>query len=585
MLRLLRRCGRGVTLLALLSVVVAGLQFVVPLYMMAIYNRILQTYSLETLQLITLIAGVLLVALGVAEMTRSRILALMARRVGEYLNNDVYNGVLAGPGSELAKAMEDKGATDTEGRAARTQALTDLRQVSAFMSSGALNTFFDAMLSPIFIGALFILDTLLGFIGVGAGMVIFCIAICVELLARRANRKIGEKEGQAQGRLERSLDQHDAIASMGMAGPLYLHWERDRAEAMELSQSNQSLIGILSGLAKAIRLVVQMGVLGVGAYLVITTSSFLPGAIIAASIILGRALAPIDQSISLWRTFMQARGGAKRLMGLMDAVDSQPDRMDGPPPSPELALRRVTISFPAHPQPLIQGMEMTLQGGDALGVFGPNGAGKTTLLRAMAGLHHPVRGSILLSGTPTEGISDNTRHQHLGYLPQDVQLLPGSIADNIARFRFNPLDPQSAEAVFAAAAQAGAAPMIQSLPEGYGTPLKPGVFSAGQTQLLGLARAVHGDPLLLLLDEPAANLDVTSKGRVAELIGARRASGQITVFITHDQELLRSASHLLVVAPGKSSFGPADEIIRSFTSAQQARQEQSTPKLEVNTNE
>ncbi|MEM9969719.1 MAG: ATP-binding cassette domain-containing protein [Pseudomonadota bacterium] len=558
MIRFLMRCWRGIALLFLLSAGVAALQFVVPLYMMAIYNRILQTQSIETLQLLSLIAAVLLLVLGISEIARSRVLALMARRVSDYLNDDVYRGVLAAPESTLAKAGKGD---DDDGAQARTQALLDLRQVSGFVASGALNTFFDAFFAPIFIVALFILHPLLGWIGLGAAAAIFSLAISAEILARRANRKIGEAEGRAQGRLERSLDQYDAIASMGMTGALYAHWEKDRKEALALSQRNQSLIGALSGTAKAIRLVVQMGVLGVGAWLVITTSSFLAGAIIAASIILGRALAPIDQSIALWRPFMQARAGARRLMALMDAVNAEGETHDGPKPEARLRVQKLTLSFPSQQQPLVQGVEFILEPGQALGIFGPNGAGKTTLLRALAGLQEPVRGGVFLDHGRVEGLSEDDRHRHIGFLPQDVQLLPGTMADNITRFRFNPLEPQP---LFDAAAAANALPMIQGLPEGFGTAYRPGALSAGQTQLVGLARAVFGTPALVLLDEPTANLDGISKAKVIELIEARKAAGLLTVFVSHDQAVLNAATHLLMIAPGKASIGPKDDILRAL---------------------
>ncbi|MEM6728144.1 MAG: ATP-binding cassette domain-containing protein, partial [Pseudomonadota bacterium] len=511
---------------------------------------------------------VLLVVLGISEIARSRVLALMARRVSDYLNDDVYRGVLAAPDSTLAKA----GKGDKEdGAAARTQALLDLRQVSSFVASGALNTFFDAFFAPIFIVALFILHPLLGWIGLGASAAIFSLAISAEILARRANRKIGEAEGRAQGRLERSLDQYDAIASMGMTGALYAHWEKDREEALALSQRNQSLIGALSGAAKAIRLVVQMGVLGVGAWLVITTSSFLAGAIIAASIILGRALAPIDQSISLWRPFMQARAGAGRLMALMDAVNAEAEAHEGPKPEARLRVQKLTLSFPSQQQPLVQGVEFTLEPGQALGIFGPNGAGKTTLLRALAGLQEPVRGGVFLDHGRVEGLSEDDRHRHVGFLPQDVQLLPGSMADNIARFRFNPLEPQP---LFDAAAAANALPMIQGLPEGFATAYRAGALSAGQTQLVGLARAVFGQPVLVLLDEPTANLDGVSKAKVIELIQARRAAGLLTVFVSHDQAVLNAATHLLMIAPGKASYGPKDDILRTLAKPASLRRPQ-----------
>ncbi|MGB0799110.1 MAG: type I secretion system permease/ATPase, partial [Planktomarina sp.] len=514
MRRLLIRCFPGLTLLAVLSVVVALLQFVVPLYMMAVYNRILQTRSMETLQLISIIAVTLLIVMGICEIGRSRVLALMSKRISSYLNHDVYQAILASPGSELSKRI------DAAPTAARTESLSDLRNVSQFISNGALNTFFDAILAPIFLVALFILHPLLGWIGIAAAVVIFGLAIIGELIARRAMKEINNSEGQAHAMLEQSLGQFDAVTAMGMAPPLYSKWQMSRTNGEVLAARTQTTIGVLSGLAKAVRLVVQMGVLGVGAYLVMTTNSFLAGAIIASSIILGRALAPIDQSIGLWRPFVAARQAAARLVKVMDAVDADTLPFDVPVPKADLTLDGVTILIPGQSQPLVNSLNLRLGGGAALGVFGMNGMGKTTVLRAITGLLAPTRGTIALGGVSVTGMSADDRSKYFGYLPQDVQLLPGTIAENIARFR----EPDK-DMLFRAAEESGAMEFIKTLPMGLQTPLALGVLSAGQIQLIGLARAIYGDPVLLTLDEPTANLDAQGRVRVMKLITDRMTKG------------------------------------------------------------
>ena len=579
MLRLLRSSSQGVVLLALMSVVVAGLQFVVPLYMMAIYNRILQTGSIETLQLISLIAAVLLFVLGIAEIARSRILALMAKRIGEYLNHDVYNAVLASPSSQLAQAIRTNQEGNVKGVSnqsdARTQALTDLRQVSAFVASGALNTFYDAILAPIFLAALFLLHPLLGWIGVGSTIIILSLAFLAEVLARNANRKIGVVEGRAQAKIERSIGQFDAVTSMGIAQPLFAKWEKDREAALALGLKNQSVVGVIGGMARAIRLIVQMGILGVGAWLALTTEGFFVGAIIAASIILGRALAPIDQSISVWPRFVQARAGAHRLVAVMDAANAQPIRRSTPPPSALLALQNVTLAFPQQRLPMLQSASFSVRGGEVMGIVGPNGAGKTTLLRALAGLHKPRSGTILLGATPVDGFTEDDRHTHFGYLPQDIQLLPGSVADNISRFR---LSPETQSVMFEAAEQVGATGMVEALSEGFGTELTDETLSAGQTQTIGLGRAIFGDPLLVLLDEPTANLDSAGRAIVTQVIAKRRQAGLITVFVSHDQALLNSADTLLFLSPSAAKYGARDEVLRFIAGSQKQPPHQAATK-------
>lgn len=561
MLRLIDKCRRGVILLGLFSVVIACLQFVVPLYMMAIYNRILQTGSIETLRLISIIAAILLLGLGICETARARIQAMMSRRLGEYLNGDVYRAVLASPDHTLAKTLAAYSKTSEQHNksSARTQYLNDLRQISAFVSSGAMSTFFDALLAPVFLLALFVLHPLLGWIGLIAAVFILSLAFLAEVLARAANDKISQVEGRAQSKIERSLGQFDAVASMGFAQNLFAHWKTDRTEAMELALKNQSVIGIISGLAKSVRLLVQIAILGVGAWLALTTDIFLAGAIIAASIIMGRALAPIDQSISIWPRFVQARAGAKRLMQVVDTINLEPEYTDLPPPAPVLNMAAVTLVFPAQRTAMLQNASFSIAGGQTFGICGPNGAGKTTLLKAMCGLHTPRGGTITLGTTPVDAMTDKNRQRDIGFLPQDIQLLPGSIQQNVCRFQ-NQLEV--GDAVFEACKRVGAAGFVEALEDGYDTQYREDTLSAGQIQLLGLARAIYNDPVLVLLDEPTANLDDEGKATVLDLLASRRAAQKITAFISHDKTLLAAADTLLFMSPGVAKLGAADEVLR-----------------------
>jgi len=485
----------------------------------------------------------------------------MSRRLGEYLNGDVYRAVLASPGHTLVKTLAAQSKTPElhNKNSARTQYLSDLRQVSAFVSSGAMSTFFDALLAPIFLVALFVLHPLLGWIGLSAAVVILSLAFLAEVLARAANDKISQVEGRAQSKIERSIGQFDAVTSMGFAQNLFAHWKSDRDEAMGLALKNQSLIGVISGLAKAVRLIVQISILGVGAWLALTTDVFLAGAIIAASIIMGRALAPIDQSISIWPRFVKARAGAKRLMQVVDTIDLEPEYTDLPPPAPVLNMAAVTLGFPAQRTVMLQSGSFSVAGGQTFGICGPNGAGKTTLLKAMCGLHTPRGGTITLGTTPVDAMTHKNRQRDIGFLPQDIQLLPGTIAQNISRFQ-NPLEV--GDAVFEACKRVGAAGFVEALEEGYGAQYREETLSAGQIQLLGLARAVYHDPVLVLLDEPTANLDSAGKAIVLDLLASRRATQKITVFISHDQTLLAAADTLLFMSPGVAKLGSADEVLR-----------------------
>lgn len=558
MRRLLFLSTPALWLLALLSVVVAALQFVVPLYMMAVYNRILQTQSLESLQLISFIALFLLIILGIAEMGRSRLLALVSKRVTSYLNKDVYEAILASPGSELGRTLNEK-----QPSGPRTQPLQDLRTVSGFLSQGGISTIFDAIFAPVFLVAMFVLHPLLGFIGIGAAVIIFSLAISAELLARKNVEDIGKIEASAQATLEQSLNQFDAVTAMGMTEPLYAQWNLARAEGALQTTWAQSLSGVLTNTAKSVRLIVQMAVLGVGAYLAVTTDYFLAGAIIAASIILGRGLAPIDQSIALWRPFVAARQASRRLVTLMDVMESVAVPFDLPKPKAELHADALTLLIPGQDTPLIQNASFHLAPGDILGIFGANGMGKTSLLQAVAGLVAPKRGVIALGTGAVTAMSGADRAKYMGYLPQDVQLLPGSIAENISRFQ-----EVDKNALFTAVEMAGAEDLIQSLPLGFNTPLHEISLSSGQKQQLGLARAVYGDPVLLCMDEPTANLDAISRKRIALLLEDRREKGLLTVLVTHEDHVLAQCSHWLQMGArkrrGMVMFGTQAEVIHSL---------------------
>lgn len=559
MIRLLAKCGRGLQLLALLSTVIAALQFVVPLYMMAIYNRILQTGSIETLSSISLIAGGLLLVLGLAESARSRILAMMAKRLSAYLKADVYQAIVSGPSSVLTQALQTNTTQANHESFARTQAIFDLRNVSSFVSSGAINTFFDATLAPVFLVTLFLLDPLIGWIGLSAAFFILALAILAEVIARKSNKRISEAEGRAQARLERLMGQFDAVAGMGIASNLYRRWDADREEADAQSLHSQSLVGAIGGLTRSIRLVVQVAVLGVGAWLALTTESFLAGAIIAASIIMTRALAPIDQSISVWQRFLRARSSARNLMRIVDAVDGLPARPEtSAQPKPVLHLDKVTLIFSGQRNAMLQDASLQISGSETLGILGPVGAGKTTLLRAMAGLQIPRSGTISLGETPVDLYSEGARQTTFGYLPQDIQLLPGTIQENVSRFATD--STEARRRTQAALKQVGANSFIEKLSEGLAAEWRSERFSAGQTQLLGLARAFYGDPILALLDEPTANLDAPSKAVLLHAIANRVASGRITVFVSHDRDILATAQRLLYIAPGVAKLGKTHDV-------------------------
>lgn len=344
----------------------------------------------------------------------------------------------------------------------------------------------------------------------------------------------------------------------------------NREKSLEKIKASQTTIGVISGLARAVRMIVQAGVMGVGVWLVLNTQDYLAGAIIAGSILLGRALAPIDQSISLWRPFVAARQAATRLSAVVDAVAILPETVDVPAPEAKLRAANLTLAFRSQPRPIMASVSFVLDPGSVLGVFGPNSAGKTTFLRAVAGIHIPARGTISLGSTPVSNYSEDDRTTFIGYMPQDAQLLPGTIGQNVSRF-----SAYDKNAMFKALDAAGATAFVQQLPDGIQTVLQPGMLSSGQAQLISMARAIYRDPPLLIMDEPSSNLDTTGKVALVKIIRARQKEKLVTAFATHEDGLLKLSSHLMQFhpnnEPGRVRVGPIEQISKLVKAEREKR--------------
>jgi PrtD family type I secretion system ABC transporter len=526
--------------------------------MMQIYNRILNSRSLESLELITIIAISLLVVMGILEAGRSRLWALIGQALEHKLDGDVYQAIIQQPA--LAKTTEKKDKPQP-----RTQPLHDLKSLKNFVSMGSINIFFDALFAPIFFIALFILHPIVGWVGVGAGLIIFSLAIISEIISKKMVAEASEFEAKAGQIIENSLRQNDAVQSMGMGGRLYQRWAANRTPSIDSTAKSQSYLGTISGLAKSIRLTVQLGILGIGAYLVLTTNEFLAGGIIAASIIMGRALAPIDQSIGMWKQFVTARHAGKRLSEVIKNCETRLPLNNQPKPRLIYSIQDLGLAAPGQQKPLMQNVSFQLQTGNSLAIVGPNGAGKTTLLKSLTGILSPAAGSVRLDGGRVNQLSEQDRNQLFGYLPQDIQLLPGTILDNICRFA--EINDDIIAKTYAATELAGCHHLIQNLPSGYQTEISGGAsqLSSGQVQLIGLARAIYDSPDLLILDEPTANLDDHGQNLVAKLILQRKEQGLITCFTTHQKPMINICTHLLFISPQRTLVGPRDEIIRILT--------------------
>lgn len=540
---------RALVIIGAFSLVVAVLQFVNPIYMLSIYNRVLGTRSMETLQAVSLIAVVLIAVQGIAEFARNRVVSILTLKLNAKIKEDLFHVV-------VSQYSTNEALKRNYYNQPRVQPLADMTTILQLLNQGVFNIFFDTLLSPLFLIALFIMSPLIGTIAVATSVVLILLAIYGELNARPKTKLASDKLAEAGKIIEGSLRQEDSVYAMGMAEDLFQNWNKPKAEGDLLQDRAKSFILRISSISKSIRMTLQIAVLGFGAYLVLTSNHFLAGAIIACSIIMGRALAPIDQAIGLWKPMTEARAAYDRLRPLFQAQKIKPVSVPLPEIAPTLSAQAATIVLPGQTQPIIHNLDLNLDAGDCMAIMGLNAVGKTTLLRALCGLQATHSGKILLGGVPVSSFSAEDRSNLFGYLPQTIQLFPGTIAQNIARFKDAEID-----ALHDAAKSVDAFNLIQSLPRGYETPLERAHLSAGQSQLIGLARAVYGEPKFLFLDEPTANLDDLMKNKFGELLMRRREAGKITIFVTHSPDVLRYTTHLVLMNKQNIIAGKTQEVV------------------------
>lgn len=518
-----------------------------PLYMLQVYDRVLASRSEETLVTLSLLVLFLFAVLGVVDHARGRVLARIGARLRLGLDRRVHLAAL----QRLTLLPGDTAALSAE---------RDLDAVARLWASPVPLALLDAPWTPVFLAALFLFHPMLGWLAVAGGL---CL-VAVGLLARPLTAAPLRAAGLAQAAAEREAQVHraeaEAIRAMGMAAAAHdraRHW-RDRAVRAGLLVSDRA--GALASLSRSLRLMLQAAMLGAAAWLVLR-DAVSPGAMVAASVLMGRALHPVDQAIGHWTLVTEAREARQRLAGLLAAVPPPCAGLPLPPPRGRVEVRGLAVTPPGAPVPVLRGIGFSLAPGQALGVIGPSGAGKTALARALTGAWPAAAGEIRLDGTDLADHRPETRAAAIGYLPQRVGLFDATVAQNIAR-----LDPEApADRVLAAARAAGAHETILRLPGGYDGPLSaamPGL-SGGQIQRLGLARALYGDPALLILDEPDAHLDSDGALALTRAIRAAKARGAAVILMAHRPAALQDCDLLLVLREGQMvDFGPRDRVLR-----------------------
>ncbi len=539
------------------SLVINLLMLAGPLYMMQVYDRVLASRSYSTLVALTVLVVGLLCFMGLLEVIRSRVLVRVGGRIDARLGGRVFDALirrsLVSPNAEAS------------------QPLSDLKTLREFLSGTGPFAFFDAPWLPIYLGVIFLLHPLLCLVAAVGAALLFTIALVNELRTRKPQAEAGEQNARASAIASAGRRNAEVVGAMGMAGGLRRLWAaRNDLALVQLARASDRA-GTMTAMSKTLRLILQSAILGVGAALVIE-QAVSAGAMIAASIIMGRALAPVEQAIGNWRGFIGARAAYRRLDALLHEVPLPPQPLALPLAEKRLDVDGIFAGPPGATRPVVSGISFSLEGGEALGVIGPSAAGKSTLARLLVGVWPPQRGSVRLDGASLDQWDTETLGRQVGYLPQDVELFAGTIAENIARFD----EDADADAVIAAAQAAGVHDMILHLPDGYETEIGEGGvnLSGGQRQRLGLARALYRDPILVVLDEPNSNLDAEGDQSLTDAIRGMKERGQIVVVMTHRPSAIDAVDKILVINGGQQqAFGAKEEILRPAARDLPAREE------------
>ena len=519
------------------------------IYMLQVYDRVLTSGSESTLLMLTLITLFLFMVMGGLEWVRSQILIVAGARLDRLLGTRVFDSVFM---QTLASG----------GRIASAQPLGDLLQLRQFLTGPGLFAFFDAPWLPIYIAVMFLFHPWFGVLAIVSGMVLLGLTIWNDLGTRDDLKEANRHALESNNHTQRNLRNAEVIEAMGMLPRMRERWQERQDLLLALQSRASRKSGLISSASKTFRMAIQSLALGLGAYLAIR-KEITPGVVIAGSILLGRALAPLDLLINTWRGFLSAREAYGRLDALLSALPLRAQPMPLPPPLGELSLEKLVVTPPGATAPILKGISLLVEPGTLLAVIGPSAAGKSTLVRSILGLYRPTTGAVRLDGAELEQWDREALGQYVGYLPQDVELLDGSISENIARFGV--ID---ADKVVAAAQAAGVHAMILRLPEGYDTRLIGNVLSAGQRQRIGIARALYGEPQLIVLDEPNSNLDTDGDAALAQTLTELKRAGCTVIVVTHRNNVLGQADKILLMAEGQIAvYGDRDKVITTLQQA------------------
>ncbi len=550
-LRQARRESRGLYwAVGIFSVFVNLLMLTGPLYMLQVYDRVLGSRSVETLVALSAVVLFLYAMMGLLDYVRGRIMARVAARFQSRLDTRVFDAVMR------------RSAVRPDALAAT--GLRDLESVQRLMSSPVIGALFDLPWTPVFLFGIMLFHPWLGYLAMSGGAVLIAITLFNQWLSRKPTLA-SQRAGHAADKTAEDIRaEAEMVQALGMRDQAFGRWQTARDTSLEAHIATTDVTGGFTVMTKTFRMILQSAMLGLGAYLVLQ-NELTAGAMIAGSILLGRALAPIELIVGQWPMVERARKGWDNLATLLTEHPVEQLKTQLPDPRAILNVQQLTIVPPGDQQAALRMVSFQLNQGQALGVIGPSGAGKSTLARALTGIWHPAGGKIRLDGATLDQYGVERLGRHIGYLPQRVTLFEGTVAENIARLQPD-ADPAK---VVEAAKKAAAHDMILKLPEGYDTRISAtgGRLSGGQMQRIGLARALYGDPVLLVLDEPNSNLDNEGSEAVNAAIRDFKNTGRAVLVMAHRPAAIQECDLLLMLEGGqRTAFGPRDEVLKSVVS-------------------
>ncbi len=548
----LRACRTAFIGVGVMSCMINLLYLTGSLFMLEVYDRVLPSRSVPTLVGLIILAGGLYVAQGILDLIRGRILGRIGTSLDEAINARVFDVVVrlplvsGGPGEGL-------------------QPLRDLDNVRGFLGGMGPGAFFDLPWLPFYLAICFAFHVLIGVTALVGAIILVTLTVMTEFLSRAPAREALGLAARRNDLAAASRRNAEVLVAMGMSGRLTRRWGKANQNYLDGNQRASDVTGGLSAVAKVMRMTLQSAVLAVGAYLVIHQEAT-AGIIIAGSILSARALAPVDLAIAHWKSFVAARQSWHRLNRLLESMPARATPTLLQNPSSRLSVDAVSMVAPGDQRFIVQDVTFALTAGNGLGIIGPSGSGKSSLVRALVGVWLPVRGKVRIDGAALDQWSPDVLGRHVGYLPQDVELFAGSVAQNICRF-----DPEAtSDGIIAAAKEAGVHEMIIKMREGYDTPVgdQGAALSAGQAQRVALARALYGNPFLIVLDEPNSNLDTEGDEALTCAIRGARERGAIVVVVAHRPIGIEAVDQLLVLRDGRmQTFGPKETVLSQVLQA------------------